>query len=401
MAIFPSTVLSFLALLSLAVVLLFHGTTHALLARPRRRARGRLPISVLKPLRGVEPDLHGNLTAFAQQDYPYFELVLGTEDPEDPALEVARQVARENPRVPMTIVAGAPSPGFNPKVNNLASLTRQAHHDLLLVSDADVRPDPHYLDALMAEIEDPSVGLVSSLLAGTGEETVGAAWENLHLATFAAASVAAAHTLARHPLVVGKSMLFRRSDLEALGGWPRVENVLAEDYLLGRAFEQAGWKVALSNHPLAVQNRRRTVPSFARRHLRWSQMRRRINPPAYLGELLLLPGVWAVLALAAAFFEPGPVAPRAALAAGVIATKSLADGLLVARLRGGGFPLAAYWSPIKDLVVALIWPAGAVLRRLDWRGHPLEIGAGSRLSRPDGRSFAPALTSARPEEAER
>lgn len=391
MATLLTTALTVLALISLGLVLLFHGTAHWLIARPRRSPRARLPISVLKPLCGVEQDLHANLSACARQDYPYFELVLGTEDPEDPALEVARRVARENPMVPMTVVTGAPSPGLNPKVNNLAHLARHARHDLLLISDADVRPGPGYLDAMMAEAEDPSVALVSSLLAGCGEQNTGAAWENLHLASLAAASVAAAHTLAGHPLVVGKSMLFRRSDLEGIGGWSRVENVLAEDYLLGQAFAAAGWKVALSTYPLPVVNRRRTVHSFVRRHLRWSQMRWRINAPAYLGELLLLPVLWATLAVFAAIVAPGTATGTAAVAVAVVAIKGLADGFLVARLRGGGFPLGAHWGPIKDLLVAVMWPLGVVLDEVDWRGHPLVIGPGSRLSRPAPRRTGHAI----------
>ncbi|MDX1996979.1 MAG: glycosyltransferase [Thermoanaerobaculia bacterium] len=382
MTITLSTVFTLGALVSLGVVLVFHAATHRFLGQRRRRATGRVPISVLKPLRGAEPELYDNLVACARQDYPFFELVLGAEDPEDPALAVARKVAADHPAVSVTIVAGAPTPGLNPKVNMLAELCRHARFDLVVVSDADVRPAPEYLDALMAELEDPAVGLVSSVLVGTQERSVGAAWENLHLATLAGASVAAARQLAGHALVVGKSMAFRRSDLEALGGWPRVENVLAEDYLLGRAFAEAGWKVALSNLPVAVVNRRRSLTTFRKRHLRWNQMRCRIHPPAYLGELLLMPAPWVLAALTAAGFEAAPVTPKAALLVGVLVVKSLADGLLLARLRDGGFPSAAYWSPVKDLTAALLWPVGILRRRLDWRGHPLEIGAGSRLFRP-------------------
>jgi ceramide glucosyltransferase len=364
-----------------------HACVHFKLRRRRRDVEFAPPISVLKPLKGIDDGLEDNLCSLARQRYPgRFELILGAADPQDPALEVALRIRRRFPGVPIKLVAGREGPALNPKVANLIGMLDLAEHDTLLISDSNVRVDATYLRDVASEMADPRVGLVSNLIAGDGEQSLGAALENLHLNSWIAAGVATS-SICRHPVVIGKSMMLRRSDLEQLGGLRAVEDVLGEDYLLGRAFARAGHAVVISPHVVRTINAQWDLRRFLSRHLRWTQMRRWIAPRLYAFEPLVNPlpilfGLGTIVALRDGALGYGTSAWLSAIGIAT-AGKVGSDAVLSRRLRGR-WPsaLGVLAVPVKDVLVLGLWCVAWVYRSVTWRGNKLRIGPGSVLSLP-------------------
>jgi ceramide glucosyltransferase len=264
----------------------------------------------------------------------------------------------------------------------LRALSAYASHDLTLISDSNVRVGPDYLRATVTELGDPTVGLVTNPVVGCGEVDTGATFESLHLLTYVARALGFAGAYLGRACVVGKSMLFRRSDLGRLGGWSLVRDVLAEDYLIGHAFEQAGLRVVSSPHVIFTHSRHWPLARFANRHLRWGQMRRRICLPAYLLEPLFNPHALLVPLAALSLASGQGQEVTLPFAGAGMGLRLLADRALWRRMRGAPPPLGTLLLSIpKDLLVMALWAVAGVRRTIDWRGHVMFIGRGTRLER--------------------
>ena len=225
-------------------------------------------VSILKPLKGVDDGLLDNLRAIARQEHPNFEVIFGAEDPSDPALDVARQVVAEFPHLPLRIITGAFPTGLNPKVRTLRHLLPNARHEWILISDSNVRPDPHYLRAMCHKQQLHQADLVHSLLAGAHGRSLGGRLEELQLNGWVSASIALSDSLG-HSCVIGKSMLMNRSALAQVGGLASVADILAEDYVLGAKLQRAGKTVVISPHLLSTVTGHGSLTQFFNRHVRW------------------------------------------------------------------------------------------------------------------------------------
>jgi ceramide glucosyltransferase len=354
----------------------------------RRHLRGPVPtprikppISILKPLCGLDDRLLQNLTTFAQLPYPNYEVLLGVRDMSDAAYETAVAVTRRWPRR-FRLVVQRGEPGLNPKVNQLMTLARAARNEIVVISDSNTRVPAGYLDEIAAHLQDPTVGLVTHPIAGDGDEQCGArlgsALDNMHMSSGITPGLTAAKLLCRKDYVVGKSMAMRCSDLRALGGFGVVKDVLAEDFVLGRLIpERLGKRVVLARSVVRCVSLRRSVRAFVKRYARWSVMQHQCaGLAAYWGLLLLNPVLLATFALAL-----WPSALTAATWLACAAARIALDAAAGHVLRGRAFASWALpWAPIKDLLVAGAWFYGLTNRTIEWRSNRLTVLRGSVLS---------------------
>jgi ceramide glucosyltransferase len=176
------------------------------------------PISILKPMKGLDDNLFDNLDSFCRQDYPCYELIFSLQDYNDPAYKIAAKIKDRHPDKDISIVVEKCEVGLNPKVNNMIPAYRTAKYEHILISDSNVMVGPEYLRALSIKMTEEGVGLVSSLIRGVQGRTLGSALENLHLNSFIAGSVCFLDRFLNMPCVIGKSMLMRKKDLELIGG---------------------------------------------------------------------------------------------------------------------------------------------------------------------------------------
>ncbi len=334
------------------------------------------PVSILKPLKGLDDGLFDNLESFCNLDYPEYELIFALQNQNDPAYKVAKKIKGKYPSKDITISVERCEEGLNPKVNNLIPAYRKAKYDLILISDSNVRVEKDYLSDIVRHMEEPSVGLVSNMIRGMSGRSVGAILENLHLNSFIVGSVCFLDKYLRMPCVIGKSMLMRKGDLEAIGGFGAVKDLLAEDYIIGERVHRLGKKVLLSNHVINNVNEYWGIKKFMNRHTRWGKLRWKIGGAKYFSEL----------AGNAVFmsFMPMVIMPISKasllLAATVSSLKIVHDFNIGRKLRSDMNPFLYLLSPIKDLIIGFVWFVPIFSNTVAWRGNRYIIGKDSVLS---------------------
>ena len=346
-------------------------------------------ISILKPLKGLDDNLFDNLASFCTQDYPEYEIIFSLQDHNDPAFKVARKIRDKYPEKNISIIVEKCDTGLNPKVNNLIPAYKASQHGYVLISDSNVMVDKDYLKEIVKHIKDPDVGLVSNIIKGAGGNTIGSIFENLHLNSFIIGSVCFLDRFLKMPCVIGKSMLMRKKDLETIGGFKAVKDVLAEDYVIGERIHKMGKKVVLSNYTINNVNEYWGIRRFLNRHTRWGKLRWRLGGIKYFSELLGNPVFMSCMPIL--LWEPSRITISFALLVGSV--KVLGDYYLGTIIRKNEFektesshsinsipPFYYLLSPIKDLVIGFVWFVPILSNTVVWRGNRYIIGKDSMLS---------------------
>lgn len=332
------------------------------------------PVSLLKPLRGVDPQAYENFASFCDQDYPHFELLFGVADPSDPVVSVVQRLQREFPQLSIRLVV-APPLGANRKVSTLHYLVDQAHHDLLVISDSDIRVRSDYIRRVVAPLVDTNIGLVTCPYRGESPQTLTARLEALHMtATFLPSVVVARRFLAMR-FAMGSTVALRRADLEQIGGFVALTDYLADDFQLAVRIADLGRRVVLSQYVVASVLGATTFREQWQREVRWSRTNRANRPSEYPGMLLTFSTPLAViLALLSGLDPVGWEALTVSLMLRWLVTWAITGYV-------GGQETRKWiaWLPIRDMLSMVIWCTGGVGRRIVWRGEEYIVSPGGRM----------------------
>jgi ceramide glucosyltransferase len=338
------------------------------------------PVSVLKPLRGTDPEMYESFRSHCLQDYPEYEIIFGVSDPADPALQLVERLKLEFPECAIRTMVCAENLGSNTKVSNLAQMLRQAKYEAILVNDSDIRVPSDYLRRVMSPLADVKVGLVTCLYRGVASPTLGSRLEALGISTDFSAGVLAARELEGGiRFGLGSTLGFRSSDLEAIGGFEALVDYLADDYEIGRRIAERGLKVTLSDVVVETFLPAYTLRQFVDHQLRWGRAVRDSRRWGYLGLVLTFGFPWALVAVVGTH---GAVWAWALLAA--VLGLRVAVALVVGSLVSGDRQVLRLmpWLPLRDLVAVVVWLASLTGHNVVWRGDSF-ILKGGKLARID------------------
>lgn len=332
------------------------------------------PVSILKPLRGTDPEMYESFRSHCLQDYPEYEIIFGVSDTNDPAIQLVEQLRAEFPQRAIQLLVCRENLGANTKVSNLAQMAGEARHEYLIVNDSDIRVETDYLRRVLAPLIDSEVGLVTCLYRGIANSTLGSRLESLGISTDFSAGVLVAQNIENGiRFGLGSTLAFRRRDLQAIGGFEGFADHLADDYQLGRRIASLGLKIRLSDVVVETFLPRYTLAGFANHQLRWARTIRDSRFWGYIGLGLTFGLPWAVLALICA---RGAGWAWALLATAVVMrmTVAVVVGKLVLRDRQVLRLLALI--PERDLFAMLVWIVSFAGHQIVWRGDRFRLDKG-------------------------
>lgn len=369
-------------------------------ARKLRQARAALEpkvvnlpfISLLKPLRGADPNLAAHLESFFRQDYPSFEILFAVRHAADPAVAVVERLTACYPHIPTRLILTGEPPYANAKVYSMEKMSAAARADILVITDSDTSVSPAYLRQMAAAFAPTRVGAVTNLYRGVSGADLWSQLEALGMSTEFMAGVVVANQLEGMKFTLGPSMAIRRDCLNQIGGFAAMADYLADDFVLGHWAAEAGYQVVLAPH---VINHHATALGFIssfKHRLRWNRSARFSRPAGYVGQGFTYGWPWALLLfLAAPYWWSGGL-----LLAVTVARLWLAVELGL-RLLDDRAVLRRFWLiPLQDLLSVATWLGGFVGREVIWRNERYRLLAGGRFAPVIPRPSAPGARTSRP-----
>ena len=326
------------------------------------------PVTILKPVCGLEPGLYESLMTFCQQDYPDYQVIFGISDRKDPALPVIKKLISELPDKDLSVVINDRMIGSNRKVSNLANIYSQAKHDVLVIADSDMQVGNDYLRSVVMPLQDPGIGVVTCLYAGIARgglaSVLGAAFIN----EWFLPSVLVALSFQKIKYCFGSTMVVRRELLEQIGGFARFAQLLADDYMLGKIISDAGYQVYLSPYVVGNIVFEPGLKALFQHELRWAVTVRSVRPIGYSLSCITYAVPMTLLYTAASSFSIESVIMLGAAVLLRILMHFTARYSL--RLNGSAW----YWlMPFRDILSFTVWAASFFSRNIHWRQYTYSL----------------------------
>jgi ceramide glucosyltransferase len=321
------------------------------------------PVSVLKPVRGVDFASYENFKSFCLQDYPEYEILFCVNDLDDAAVPLIRRLAEDFPQRSIRLLSNAPHIGSNRKVNSLTLLAREAKYELLMQSDGDVRVEANYLREMAAPFERAETGVVSCLYRGITQKNIWAEIEALGAATDFFGGVLVADWLEGATFALGASVATTKTWLAKIGGYEGIANVLADDYEIGNRVVKAGGRVMLSREVVETMYPALTVGKFWEHQVRWARTVRLCRPASYVALLFTHGLPWAI---AGAIMSQSAAGALLFMAAYVVLRLTMARTVGVWGLRDETARRKWWILPLRDLLQFAVWVGSFFSDRIVW-----------------------------------
>ena len=331
------------------------------------------PVSILKPVRGLDPDAYENFASFCRQDYPEYEIVFCVGDRTDPVLSVIEQVVHDFPECKIRVLFGSGRVATNDKVAKLARLSSEALYEYLVINDSDVRAEPGYLRTVVAPLADPKLGAVTCFYAPTDEKTLVQHLQSVGMLSDFYAGILVAWELDGVKFALGPTIATTKSRLAGFGGYQAIENQPADDLLVGRLIAEQGCEVKLLPYSVLTVADYDSMRDLFNKRLRWIVVMRNMRPWGHIGLIFTLGLPWALAAVM--------VRPTLAVAVGYLGTYLVVRCAMTWLIGSWGLKHRVSWQkyaliPLWDAMATLIWLVSFTRRTILWRGHKYFIREG-------------------------